>query len=467
VLSPVELSPKLSPWVENLLSDPDLIRRLVGRSGSPIHLINPGKLKDNAREFQRVLDSHGLDHLLLFARKANSYSPFIKSAKEAGIGVDTASYNELVECLELGMEPGRLVVTAAMKPREIIRLAVEHQVTLILDNEDECLLLEEVAGDLKTRPAVGIRIGGFHFEGGRSLTRFGFPPESLAQLCGTYCHPRNGKFDYRGLHFHLNGYSISERKQALGQTIDIVDELEERCGLKTGFIDIGGGILCNYLQNSEGVKEFERQLGYALAGERPPLTYDNDGLGLRYQDCQVQGRLKVYPYSNESSRAAYLEAILTGEYRTGIALSKALLERNIQLRLEPGRSLLDQSGITLARVSFRKSDSLGRQLVGLEMNGSQMRSASAEFLVDPFILYADSQKAELSNLEGRVPVYFVGGYCLESDLILKREIALRKLPEVGDVVIFVNTAGYRMNFYQTRSHLYDEASVVVLEQAAR
>jgi diaminopimelate decarboxylase len=30
---------------------------------------------------------------------------------------------------------------------------------------------------------------------------------------------------------------------------------------------------------------------------------------------------------------------------------------------------------------------------------------------------------------------------------------MKKLPEMGDLVCFVNTAGYLMHFYETHSHL--------------
>ena len=62
------------------------------------------------------------------------------------------------------------------------------------------------------------------------------------------------------------------------------------------------------------------------------------------------------------------------------------------------------------------------------------------------------------------PVFFTGGYCLEQDIILKRTIVLPCLPEIGDIVCFVNTAGYMMHFCETRSHLFEFATNVVMDR---
>ena len=129
-----------------------------------------------------------------------------------------------------------------------------------------------------------------------------------------------------------------------------------------------------------------------------------------------------------------------------------LQANSIELRLEPGRSLLDQVGITVARVAHRKIDAEGNHLVGLEMNMSQLKSSSADFLLDPFVSY----KHQKSNAES-VPVYFTGAYCLERDILLKRKIMLPQLPEIGDAVLFVNTAGYMMHFFETEAHLFERA----------
>ena len=83
---------------------------------------------------------------------------------------------------------------------------------------------------------------------------------------------------------------------------------------------------------------------------------------------------------------------------------------------------------------------------------SQLKSSSADFLLDPFVSYQHRK----SNAEP-VRVYFTGAYCLERDILLKRKIMLPQLPEIGDAVLFVNTAGYMMHFFETEAHLFERA----------
>ena len=43
-------------------------------------------------------------------------------------------------------------------------------------------------------------------------------------------------------------------------------------------------------------------------------------------------------------------------------------------------------------------------------------------------------------------------------------MTLKQLPSIGDVVIFVNTAGYMMHFYETEAHLFKQAQNVSIAE---
>src|SRR5690606_9297660 len=138
-------------------------------------------------------------------------------------------------------------------------------------------------------------------------------------------------------------------------------------------------------------------------------------------------------------------------------------KRGISMRMEPGRSALDQCGITVARVAFRKRDSQGNLLVGLEMNGTQLRSSSADFLLDPIHIPSATVTNSVSPVDG----FLVGAYCLEQELILKRRIRFKAYPQVGDLVVFVNTAGYMTHFYESEAHQFELASNVFFDVGTR
>ena len=465
------LTPILAPWMQQLFADSTSLQKLVTRHGSPINLHDVDSFESNCVDYHSLLESLDLRHQIYFARKANRCCSFVRRSAELGLGVDTASYRELAECLRLGCHPDKLVVTAAVKPRKLIHLAIKHQVTIIVDNADECHVIDKVARELGVQAKVGFRISGFEMvdpePGGHTklYSRFGFDIDEVRQFLD-YAFGRDGhydSFDYQGLHFHLDGYSVNQRGSALRAAIQLADDLRDGLGMSTAFIDIGGGFPVNYLADGGQWQNFDTELRRAVLGQRPPITFENDGLGYRNIDGVIHGELATYPFWNQLTRTDFLQTLLLShEANTGENFAEALLRRNIELRLEPGRSLLDQCGTTVARVAFRKRDNRGRHLVGLEMNMTQMRSGSADFLVDPVVIRKDSKSKSHARVAGSpVDVFFCGAYCLERDVLLRRAIHLSELPAIGDLIAFPNTAGYMMHLFESEAHLLPPAANLV------
>ena len=456
------LRPITAPWMHQIMEQPDVLTKLLEMHGSPVNIHSLAPFGNNYAAYKAVFEEYNLRHLVLFARKANKSKCFVKEASHLGFGVDTASFRELEECLNLGCPPEKLVCTAAVKTPQLIKLAIDHQVLIILDNEDECALVQKIAVAENKRARIGFRISGFHFEGEKLYSRFGFDTDEILPFI-KHSFNQFDLLDYEGLHFHLNGYSIPQRATALKAAIDLSDELLP-LGLTTRFIDIGGGLLMNYLKSKAQWQHFEEVLKLAVQGLHPPITFQNNGLGFEIIDGALKGEMKVYPYYNDTPQAVFLKRILETTDQHGQNLAQLLNQRHIEIRMEPGRSMLAQAGMTVARVAFRKKDAIGSWLVGLEMNMTQMHSSSADFLLDPFVIH--QQPLEVAAGEG-TSVYFTGAYCLERDILLKRKILIKQLPAIGDLVIFVNTAGYMMHFFESEAHLFELAKNLVFQPKER
>lgn len=432
--------------------------RWIDQYSSPINLMNLDSFHQNFLKYDNLFSRYGLKSSVFFARKANKCKSLVWAAKEFGFGVDTASLNELKDCIQVGLSPDKITVTAAIKNRELLTYVVTYQIPIILDNDDECELLHQILVEEDKTLQVGFRLSGFWHNGQKLYSRFGFDVDSFVKFISENVS-ESGKFNrftYHGLHFHLNGYSIEERINGLSQTIGVSDKLS-KLGLETSFIDMGGGILMNYLTSSSEWDTFHQTLKHSIESDQKEITFQKDLLGIINVDGKLIGEPKVYPYFNELFQERFVEKILKG-LKDGTPLYKHLIQRNIELRIEPGRSLLDQVGITIAKIAFRKRDSQGRLLVGLEMNRTQMFSSSADFLLDPIFL------PQKSVDDSPCEVYFVGAYCLEQELLLKRKISLSQHPQVGDLVCFVNTAGYMMHFYESEAHLFDLAQNLIVEK---
>lgn len=444
--------------MQEVTEDRSLLHDLFEQHGSPINLHYLDAFVENYQAYTKILDRHKLKHNIFFARKANTCRAFPKEAQRLGFGVDTAGYRELKQCLELGCSPDSIILTAAVKNERLVRLALANDVVMMLDNEDECRLVHRMAQELGKTPEIGIRISGFQFEGQKLYSRFGFDVETVADFISQRLGAGNecDTLRFTGFHFHLDGYSVSQRSEALIQTLQLTDELEHK-GISTSFIDMGGGLLINYLSDNAEWEAFWVELRKAIRGDRKRITFSNNGLGYKIIEGKLRGTPEVYPFYNEMPKEQFLEAVLSYKNGEGKTVAALLHEREIEFRMEPGRSLLDQTGMTIAKVAYRKKDQRGDWLVGLEMNRSQLSSSSADFLLDP--IFISMQPAEAQ--EKPTAVYLTGAYCLEQDIILKRKIVVPHLPQIGDAVAFPNTAGYMMHFYETRSHLFDFATNLV------
>ena len=451
------LTPVLHSWVKELVSKPEFLFEAIQKHESPLNIHSLRPFQENIKAYQAVFKELGLKHKIYFARKANKCIAFPIASTQQGEGVDTASFRELKQCLDVGIDSQHLIMTAAVKNRKLLELAVKQRVTVVLDNLDEWVLLKEILNEKQKKITINVRLGGFIFEGKPLRTRFGFSIEEAFTFIKSI-HDQESLVQFKGLHFHLNGYSVEQRATAIEQSLQLIDRLSEQ-GIKTESLDIGGGFLMNYLSDKHEWENFHRELKRAILGEHGPITYQNDALGIIKIKNKLYGEPTVYPYYNELNKSDFLKAILTSNSSTfRKPLFELLRERKIELRMEPGRSLLDQCGVTIAKVAFRKKDSDGNWLFGLEMNRTQLRSSSADFLLDPIHITKTINNQSKHSCEG----FLVGAYCLEQELILKRKIAFSHFPQVGDLILFPNTAGYLMHFFESEAHLFELAKNMIL-----
>lgn len=451
------LDPVVAPWISNLISQKEALKRHLTKFGSPVHIHNPVHFTKNIKLFKVVLNKCGIPFRIYFARKSNKAKVYIRQARKMRIGVDTASSGELMQCLKAGLDPKDVTLTAAIKNERLLTLAVKNGVLVIVDNYDELGDLDRIAKRSNVGQKFGIRVSGFSYKKEKLYSRFGFDIDRLDDVFEKIRKNAYPNLTFSGFHFHLTGYLSEQRAEAIIQIIKVVQKLK-RFGIRTSFIDIGGGFTVNYLKSYAQWTDFRKKLQMAVLQKIPQITFENDGLGYGRYKNKLLGKENFYPYYNTLYKEKFLQKILSYKAGKGETVADLIRGANLELRIEPGRSLLDQCGITIARVVFRKTDQNNDWLVGLEMNTTQLHSSSVDFLLDPKIIYL-GKKYETKS----VSCWFVGNYCLEKDVILKRKIELFKLPQIGDLVCFVNTAAYMMHFFESKGHQFGIAKNFVVQ----
>lgn len=452
----VPLDARLEPWMLEVLSSPEL-HRWVDDFGTPLNVINTSPLVRNIDELTATTQTRGVDFRVYLARKANKCLSFVDAAAACGAGIDVASLPELQQVVNSGASGSDVICTAAIKTDELLAECVRHQVTVAIDNADELQQLRQMIDGERTA-SIALRVSGFRHANESLHSRFGIDVHLLLDFLQTHGEPfSNGLVSLDGLHFHLDGYSAEQRVSAIRQCLPLIDHLRSR-GHDIRFLDIGGGIPMSYLDDETQWTTFLDTHRSALLGNRPPLTYRNHGLGFSVVNGEVHGQRNTYPYFQRLVQSDWLASILDAPYDDS-TIAKSFADRSLQLRCEPGRSVLDGCGITVARAVFRKRHIAGDWLIGLAMNRTQCRTSSDDFLVDPLLIPHRTAK-RTDAIDG----FLVGAYCTESELLSLRKLRFANGVANGDLVVFPNTAGYFMHFLESRSHQFPLAKNVVLSE---
>jgi len=80
--------------------------------------------------------------------------------------------------------------------------------------------------------------------------------------------------------------------------------------------------------------------------------------------------------------------------------------------------------------------------VNLDISRDKICPADQEVMLDPVLIYRSAAQGRDTH---QVGVFFAGNLCLERDMIFNHLTFVERLPRPGDIVAFVNTAGYQMD----------------------
>jgi diaminopimelate decarboxylase len=455
---PLRLRPRLESPLASLLDAGPFLHSLVDALGSPLNVLLPERAAENARRFHAVYREHHLAGRVYFAHKANQSGSLVRrlaAEDPAAVGVDVASLGELRHALGCGFTPDRIMATGPKDP-EFLWLAARVGATVNLDSRHELEQLAELVRKYALpRVDVLLRLSGFEPAGGSQepgvrllsrRSRFGSPVGEVGELLSAVERHRDA-VELTGTAYHLDTTGVAEKVRALERCVMVMDECRAR-GLAPRVVDIGGGFGAGYVADAAEWDRYTTALTEAVLGTRPALTWRGHGYGLRNEGGTVRGTAALYPAYRPVAGPGYLAELLSlPAPRLGRPAAGLLLEHMYDLCAEPGRALVDQCGLSLARVLDvrRTGEGAGEYLVRLGMNAGDVSLEEHGVLVDPVLLPRTGAAEESGT--GPVGVYLVGNLCLEADLITRRMVFLPQLPHPGDLLAFANTAGYAMDFH--------------------
>jgi diaminopimelate decarboxylase len=135
----------------------------------------------------------------------------------------------------------------------------------------------------------------------------------------------------------------------------------------------------------------------------------------------------------------------------GLSIAGYLNANALTFAIEPGRSLADQTALSIFRITRVKSLAADEAVIFVE--GSSFSAGetwfASEFLIDPVLLQAETRT---NDDTAPVRAWIAGHSCLEEDVITNRRIQFAKRPKAGDLLVYANTAGYQMDLLENEFH---------------
>ncbi len=341
----------------------------LARKRSPRYVYDPDTIVSRVEALRAVADR------LFYAVKANDQADVLRLLYDQGLGFECVSANELEHLLNLfpDISRQRLLFTPNFAPRSEYAFALDRKVYLTLDNLYPLHTWPELFTGRDVIVRVDLGEGRGHHRHVRTAGReskFGIPVEQLGE--GQELARRNAT-RVIGLHAHA-----------------------------------GSGILDTGHWRKVGCRLAE------LATNFPELRILNLGGGLGIPERPEDAPLDV---------ARFAESLA--------AVRKHLFEA--QIWLEPGRFLVGEAGVLLARVTQLKGKGETRYLgVDTGMNS----------LIRPALYGAWHPIANLSRLgDSSSERYTIVGPLCESGDLLGSDRALPKTGE-GDVLLVANVGAY-------------------------
>lgn len=457
---PLRLDPVIHPMIADFLKQPHDIFSLCDSYGSPLNIMFPQVVDENIAAFKAVYKKNRITGRIFYTSKPNKSLSIIRHAALNDVSIDVSSEEGIKRALSCGFTSQRIEATGP-KNKAYIALAVQQGIIINVDNNAE---LEQI---LKARAAFGspektrifIRLSGFHSARVKFTSQdgtFGIhvddAPETIKFLVA-----HSDDFDFLGFSYHWSMATEEQRVVALENTLELTFAAMT-AGLQPKGIDIGGSFRIRYATNRDQWLDYVDRIKQSLLGQEERLTWNDGGLGFRNEGGLIKGAPNFMDHAVEKPGAADLDDLLNRPMPQfdNMSAAQVLSENLLDLYIEPGRSLLDQTGITVGRVNFTKKSVHGETLVALDMNRSNMHSTHQKLLTDPVILYRDKSR----NRPCPEGVFYMGNLCVSYDIIQYNKTYPALLPEEGDLVIFMNTAPYIMDFIESNTLMQNTADKV-------
>lgn len=441
------LQARLPQLVEEFINENKAgIEKIVNENNGPVHITFPGIFKNNINILKQSLSNLDFDYKIYFAHKPTKSTQIIKEALKSNIGIDVASLAELEHALSVGFLPSNIECTG-IKNHLFLKKAVEIGALISIDSISELEQLADLV--VSHNQDVIIRISNPVCSDRKKVvkeSRFGILQEDLGLVYKIL--NKNQKITLKGFHFHNDERDLDVKAEYI---INMLDLIKEAAGLghSPEIINIGGGWRVPELENLGQWENFINQIEIGLLKGINKMTWRGFSYGMHLNDKgRVSGREKIQGKFINLELAEAVSQLFNYTSKEGIKINEVIADSFLTVMTEPGYFLMNQVGISFAKVVSISKGVDGKNRLALDANMYNFSTQMREMFLDPLLIKDES--SENNSWQG----FLVGNLCREEDIIMKRIVRFEHKPEVGDIICFLNTGGYASSFEDASPHMH-------------
>ncbi|MEJ2589103.1 MAG: diaminopimelate decarboxylase [Deltaproteobacteria bacterium] len=373
-------------YVNNALYCEDVpVSDIAREVGTPFYLYSHATLRQHFHAFDGAFSN--LRHLTCFSMKSNSNGAILALFKALGGGVDIVSGGELYRALKAGVEPRKIVYSGVGKRAEDLEYALTSGILMFnVESSQELTALNRVAETCGKRAKVSIRVNPDvdpkthpYISTGLKKNKFGIDIEAALSEYATAA--KLDGLEVIGISCHIGSQltQVNPFVEALRKLKRFMDRLED-IGIRIQYLDLGGGL---------------------------GITYENE----------------APPHPKEYARAIEAE----------------LGSADLTLILEPGRVIVGNAGILVARVLYAKQTQEKMFFVV---------DAAMNDLIRPSLYnsYHGIEPVERSDRRS-VTADIVGPVCETGDFLAKERVVPAFEP--GDLMAVMSAGAYGFTMSST------------------
>jgi len=227
---------------------------LADAVGTPFYCYSTATLERHYRVFTEAFA--GIDTLVCYAMKANSNQSVLRTLARLGAGADVVSGGELKRALAAGIPPNKILFSGVGKTETELRAALAHDILCInVESEPELDLLSRLATETGRTARISVRVnpdvdsgGHAKITTGKSENKFGIP---ISRARAVYARAAKlPGLEVTGVDMHIGSQitDLGPMEEAFRLLADFVTVLRTD-GHSISHVDFGGGLGIPYYQD--------------------------------------------------------------------------------------------------------------------------------------------------------------------------------------------------------------------------